>query len=55
MSCYRICVVLVTVMPAWGAQRATVVLNPDSFRHDVEAFNRDDGESTTSFIDNKSA
>lgn len=37
----RMCFALLAVLPALGAQRATVVLNPDSFWHYLEAFNRD--------------
>ena len=55
MPCYRICLALLAVMPGLGAQRATVMLNPDTFRHYVEAFNRDDVERTTNYIDDKSA
>jgi len=55
MLCYRLCLGLLAVLPALGAQRATVVLNPDSFRHYVDAFNRNDVERTVNYIDDKSA
>jgi len=46
---------LLAVMPVLSAQRATVLLNPDSFHHYIEAFNHDDAERTVNYIDNKSA
>ena len=55
MSCFRMWFALLAVMPVLSAQRATVLLNPDSFHHYIEAFNHDDAERTVNYIDNKSA
>ena len=47
--------VLLAVVPVLGSQREMMVLNPESFRHYVETFNRNDDERFVNYIDDKSA
>ena len=55
MSRLRISLALLSVMPVLSAQRAPMLLSPDSFRRYIDAFNRNDVEGAVNFIDNKSA
>ena len=52
---YPMFLVLLAVVPVLGSQRETMVLNPESFRHYVETFNRNDDERVINYIDDKSA
>lgn len=52
---YAICVALLAAAPTIGSQPAATVLKQETFRHYVEAFNRNDVERTVTFIDDKSA
>ena len=46
---------IVLCVHAADSQRATAVLNPDTFRHHVDGFNAGDVEGKVNSIDNKSA
>ena len=50
-----VCFALLAVVPALSAQRTMMVVTPESFRHYVEAFNHDDDEQVTNYIDDRSA